>query len=241
MKTIAIIQARMSSTRLPGKVLMPLLGEPMLARVVNRVRRAIVDDVVVATTDGESDQVLADLCASRGWPCFRGSLNDVLDRYYRAAQNHRADIIVRVTSDCPLIEPAIIDDVVRKFQESQDSVDYAANVLPPRTFPRGLDVETFSFETLETAWRDDDNPAWREHVTPFIYRHPDRFRLLRVAAEADYSNFRWTVDTPEDWDLTTRIYEAFGHDRFTWKDVLSLMMRRADLVELNRHIMQKAV
>jgi spore coat polysaccharide biosynthesis protein SpsF len=241
MRTVIIIQARMGSTRLPGKILLGLAGEPMLARVVSRARRsALASAVVAATTTESADRAVVELCAARGWPCFAGSRDDVLDRFYHAARLHAADVVVRLTADCPFIDPGVIDQVIRAFREGE-SVDYASNVLPPRTFPRGLDTEVFSFAALERAWHEDDNPAWREHVTPFLYRHPERFRLRRVAAGADYSNLRWTVDTPEDRELAVRVYDAFGHDRFSWQDVLALLGRYPEWLELNRHVEQKAV
>jgi len=164
MRIVAIIQARMGSTRLPGKVLLDLAGEPVLARVVNRTQRAtMLDEIVIATTTESRDEAIVELCSSRDWAYFRGSEDDVLDRYYQAAKKHHAEVVVRITSDCPLIEPEIIDLVIWKFLE-EDSLDYVSNILSPRTFPRGLDVETMTFEALKRAWQEDKNPAWREHV-----------------------------------------------------------------------------
>ncbi len=178
MKVVAIIQARMGSTRLPGKVLQDLAGEPMLARVVNRAWQAeLLDDVVVATTTQSTDDAIAHLCAEHDWLCFRGSEEDVLDRYYRSALAHQADVIVRITSDCPLIEPEIIDRVAQEFLERQPEIDYAYNGLSRRTFPRGLDTEVMRFDVLKRAWHEDLNSTWREHVTPYIYRNPDLFRI----------------------------------------------------------------
>jgi spore coat polysaccharide biosynthesis protein SpsF len=241
-KVVGIIQARMGSTRLPGKVLLDLAGEPMLARVVNRVRRAqTLDEVVVATTMQPADDAIVRLCAERGWPCFRGSEEDVLDRYYRAAVAHQTDIVVRITSDCPLIEPEIVDRVVREFLDLQPSVDYACNVLPQRTFPRGLDTEAMRFDVLEQVWREDLNPAWREHVTPYIHRNPDLFRIHGVVNEVDYSDMRWTVDTPEDLAFVRRIYDHFGHNRFSWREVLAVLAEHPEWLEINRHVQQKTV
>lgn len=241
MRVVAIIQARMGSTRLPGKVMTDLGGEPVLARVVARARKArLLDEVVVATTGLEADNVIVDFCAARGWPCFRGSEEDVLDRYFRAATAFGADIVVRITSDCPLIEPEVIDLVVQRFLDG-GSVDYASNTLPPRTFPRGLDVEVMAFAALATAWREDDNPAWREHVTPYIYRHPEKFRLLSVTNEEDYSHMRWTVDTAEDLAFVRKIYEHFGAQDFAWRDVLRLLEDHPEWLEINRHVRQRQV
>ena len=242
MRVVAIIQARMSSTRLPDKVLLDLAGEPMLARCLNRTSHAqTLDEVVVATTVQPADEAIVHLCAERGWPCFRGSEEDVLDRYYRAAVTHQADVVVRITSDCPLIEPEIVDRVVQEFLDLQPGVDYACNVLPRRTFPRGLDTEVMRFDVLEQACREDDNPAWREHVTPYIQRNPDLFRIHGVMNEVDYSHMRWTVDTPEDLAFVRRIYEHFGHDRFSWREVLAVLEEHPEWLKINQHIQQKVV
>lgn len=242
MKVVAIIQARMGSTRLPGKVLLDLAGEPMLARVVNRTRRArTLDEVVVATTVQPLDDAIVRLCAERRWLCFRGSEDDVLDRYYRAAVAYKADVIVRITSDCPLIEPEIVDQVVREFLNLQPEVDYACNVLPRRTFPRGLDTEVMRFDVLERAWREDRNPAWREHVTPYIWRNPELFRIHGITNEMDYSYMRWTVDTLEDLAFVRCIYEHFGHDRFSWREVLVVLDEHPEWLQINQHVQQKVI
>nr|NIN65969.1 acylneuraminate cytidylyltransferase [Anaerolineae bacterium]NIN96152.1 acylneuraminate cytidylyltransferase [Anaerolineae bacterium] len=162
--TVAIVQARVGSTRLPGKVLKDLVGLPLLARVVRRTARASrPDEVVVAIPEASTDDSLARLCHAYGWPCFRGSEDDVLDRYYRAATEYGAESVVRITSDCPLVDPGIVDQVVDLFLQGE--WDYVSNTLAPRTYPRGLDVEVFTFDALRLAWKEDSNPAWREHVT----------------------------------------------------------------------------
>ena len=184
-RVVAIIQARTGSTRLPGKVLEDLMGQPMLACVVNRTRRAKkLDAVVVATTTQPVDDAIVGLCKERGWPFFRGSEEDVLTRYYQAALAFKADVIVRITSDCPLIEPEIIDRVVNEFLVYYPKVDYVSNTLV-RTFPLGLDVEVMSFGALKRAWQEDHNPAWREHATPYICRHPEKFKIRNVANDTD--------------------------------------------------------
>lgn len=242
MKVIAIIQARLGSTRLPGKVLLDLAGEPMLVRDMDRLSRAeTLDEVVVATTVEPADEAIVDLCQERGWPCFRGSEKDVLDRYYRAAQEYQADAVVRITSDCPLIEPQVVDQVVKAFLERQPELDYASNTAPERTFPRGLDTEVMRFDALERAWREDDDPAWREHVTPYIRRHPERFQTYGVLNDEDLSRMRWTVDTPEDLAFVRRIYEHFGHDQFSWHEVLALLDRHPEWLAINRDVQQKAI
>lgn len=240
-KVVAIIQARMASTRLAGKVMLDLAGEPMLVRVLNRTGRAgMLDEMVVATTTGPVDDSIVDLAKRCGWPCFRGSEEDLLDRYYGAANWYRADVVVRVTSDCPLIEPIIIDQIVRNFMET-GPVDYASNTLPPRTFPRGLDVEVIAYNALERAWREDKNPAWREHVTPYIYHQPEEFSLRAFVHDTDYSYMRWTVDTADDLVLIRTIYDHFGHDEFSWEDVLCLFKEKPELLEINSHVLQKGV
>ncbi|MBI2287838.1 MAG: glycosyltransferase family protein [Chloroflexi bacterium] len=204
----------MGSTRLPGKVLEDLAGQPMLARVVSRTRQAkTLDSVTIATTTLPADDAIVKLCKKMGWPCFRGSQDDVLDRYYRAALAFKADTVIRITSDCPLTDPGVIDLTVNAFLGQYPAVDYVSN-SQTRTFPRGLDVEVFSFSALEKAWREDYNPAWREHVTIYLYRHPEKFKLLNVANDIDYSAMRWTVDTPEDLALVRQIYNHFQNNSF---------------------------
>ena len=242
MKVVAIIQARMGSTRLPGKVLTDLAGEPMLARVVERTGRAeTLDEVVVATTVETADAAIVELCAARGWPCFRGRQDDVLDRYYRVAVEHQADVVVRITSDCPLIEPGVVDRVAGVFLRNQPNVDYASNTLEPRTFPRGLDTEVMRFDALERAWLNAKDTPSREHVTSYIHGHPEQFRLVAVRNDVDYSHMRWCVDTPEDRDFAVRVYEHFGHGRFSWQEVLAVLQDHPRWMELNRNVRQKVV
>jgi spore coat polysaccharide biosynthesis protein SpsF len=170
---------------------------------------------------------------------FRGDESDVLDRYWRAAQFVGADTVVRITADCPLIDPSLIDDVVRGFLQS--SADYASNVLE-RTYPRGLDVEVISATALERAWRDADQPHQREHVTPYFYENPGLFKLLSVRGKTDCTAYRWTLDTDEDLHLIRTIYERFdGKDDFSWTDALRLMEQEPKLLSINSAIIQKAV
>lgn len=239
-RTVAVIQARVGSTRLPGKVLLPLLGEPVLTRVVRRAARArSVDAVVVATTTEPADDAIVELAEREGWLIERGSQDDLLDRYVQAARRHAADVVVRITSDCPLIDPAVIDETVHAFEASH--CDYASNTLEPRTYPRGLDVEVVTIAALERAWREDADPALREHATPYLYRHPELFRLLRVAAQVDGSAHRWSIDTPEDYDLVSRIYDALGRDDFGWREALAVVEAHPGWADINRHIVQKTV
>ncbi|MEA3210635.1 MAG: spore coat polysaccharide biosynthesis protein SpsF [Chthoniobacter sp.] len=237
--TIAIVQARMGSTRLPGKVLLPLAGVPMLRHVIERVRRATrVDHVLVATTTEAADEAIATFCAEWGCACFRGSEHDLLDRYYQAARTVPSEVVVRITSDCPLVDPGLIDRVLAEREEF--AADYASNTYPVRTYPRGLCTEAFRFAALERAWGEAPDSSSREHVTPYIYRNPDRFHIHNVTNEEDCSAHRWTVDTVEDYALVERIYGHFGHNRFDWKEALALLAANPAWSELNAQVGQKA-
>lgn len=240
MKTVAIIQARLGSTRLPGKVLKGITGKPMLAHVVERVRRASnVDLVLIATTDLTRDDPLAQFCEEHDYPYSRGSESDVLDRYYHAAQEFEADLVVRITSDCPLIDPDVIEQAITEHKALQP--DYTSNFVPDRTFPRGLDVEVFSWKILERIWREDNNPAWREHVTCYIDFRQELFNIHCMKNEIDYSELRWTVDQPEDLELIRRIYSHFNDNDFSWLEVLKLFQKYPELKEINRNVEQKVI
>ncbi len=242
MRTVAIIQARMGSSRLPGKVLKDIGGKPMLLWAVERARRATrVDAVGVATTDDPADDPIAALCTAHEIPVFRGSVFDVLDRFYRAAQAFRADVVVRVTGDCPLIDPGVMDETIAAFFES--GVDFAANRLPPpwkRTYPIGLDTEVCSFAGLERAWREAAEPYEREHVMPYFYDQDGRFRVRVVDHDPDYGALRWTVDTPADLELLRQIVERFeGREDFSWLEVLELVQREPELTRINADVAAK--
>lgn len=240
MRVVGIIQARMGSTRLPGKVLSDLGGQTALARVIRRVRRArALDDVIVATSESAADLAIVDQCRRLSTACFRGSEDDVLDRYYCAAKEVEATAVVRITADCPLIAPEIIEETAAAFLNEQP--DYASNALVPG-YPRGLDVEVFTMEALSRTWQHARLPYERVHVTPYMYEVPGRFRVLSVAAKADYSHYRWTLDTSEDLSMIRTVYEHFGsNDLFGWRDVLALMQQEPQLAEINMHVRQKAV
>jgi spore coat polysaccharide biosynthesis protein SpsF len=239
-RVVAIIQARMGSSRLPGKVLKDLQGKSVLARVVERVSRTgIINESLVATTDQRADDAIVEECRRCSVPVSRGDESDVLDRYFRAAQLSKADVIVRITADCPLIDPEIADKTIRAFLDQHP--DYASNCLR-RTYPRGLDTEVMTMQSLERAWRQAGQKHERAHVTPYIYEHPQEFKLLSVEGDKNYSDQRWTLDTPEDWEFIRAVYDRLqGQGNFLWHDVLQVLEREPKLLELNRSIAQKAV
>jgi spore coat polysaccharide biosynthesis protein SpsF len=239
---VAIIQGRMSSSRLPGKILKDLNGKPILAWVVERARRAqTIDEVVVATTDDASDDPAANFCKERGYAFFRGSMFDVLDRYFQTALAYHADIIVRLTADCPLIDPQVVDKTVRALLDSNPPADLAVNRFPGnRTYPIGLDTEVVTFQALERAWKEAGEPHEREHVLPYIYEVEGRFRVLHVKNDVDYGGLRWTVDTPEDFELVQRICNHFpGRDDFSWLDVLAVVQADPTLSQINANVHHK--
>jgi len=232
MHTVAIIQARMTSTRLPGKILADIAGRPLLYHVVNRARQArLFDLVTVATTDRPTDDPTEDCCRRLGVPCFRGSETDVLDRFYRAAEASRAEVVARLTADCPLLDPPVIDSVVGMLRDG--GLDYVSNTRPP-TFPDGLDVEAMKRETLGRAWREAQLPSEREHVTPYIWKQPEMFRLGNVANDKDYSKMRWTVDEPADLEFVRRVYAHFGADaRFGMPEIVALLEKEPEIQLVN--------
>ncbi len=256
----------MSSSRLPGKVLLDIGGEPMLVRVIERTLRARkLTGVMVATTEDPADDPIANLCKERGFAVYRGSVHDVLDRYYHASRSKRADVVVRITADCPVIDPGVIDRTVQAFlgeARPQDEVlshrspridllpatgpyDFAANRLPPpfhRTYPIGLDVEVCTSQALEYAWAHADENHQREHVMPYLYEEEGRFNVLLVNHETDLGSLRWTVDMPEDLELLRRIYAHFGdRDDFSWLDVLDLWQKNPELAKINEGTRHKTL
>lgn len=237
-RVVAIVQARMASTRLPGKVLADIAGQPMLARVVGRAGRAgSPDEVAVATTVDPQDDAVVELVRQLGLRVVRGAAQDVLDRYWRAAQELDAAVIVRLTADCPLIDPELIDRTVRAFLRAEPPVDFAANRLPwDRTFPIGLDVEVCSRRALATAWEEAGEAHQREHVMPYLYENRDRFRILHLRHEKDLGHLRWTVDTAEDLAFVRAVYERMGREDFGWREVLTLVERDPALSQLNAQV-----
>jgi spore coat polysaccharide biosynthesis protein SpsF len=241
MTTLIIVQARMTSTRLPGKVLLSLAGESMLTRLVERLRRVRrAEGIVIATTINATDDPIAALCAQLGVPCHRGSEYDVLSRYADAARLHGADVVVRITSDCPLIDSALIDRVIAIYEAG--GCDYVSNMLPP-TWPYGMAVEVFSAAALQQAHAEATQSAEREHVTPFIYWRPERYRLGNVESPVNLSHHRWTVDTPEDYELVHRLFDDIypENPEFTLEHVLATMDAHPSWIHINQHIEQKQV
>lgn len=233
---LAILQARCSSSRLPGKVLKPILGEPMIARHIERLRRSQrISRLLVATSVETSDDALATLCAQLQVDCFRGSLNDVLDRFYLAAQAVPSEHLLRLTGDCPLADHEIIDACI-DFHLAGD-YDYTSNALQA-SFPDGLDVEVLRFSCLVEAWQEATLPSEREHVTSFIYRRPERYRIGHYRQARDLSWLRWTVDRPEDFQLVEAIYSALypQNPSFSTADILALLARHPELARINADI-----
>jgi len=233
----------MGSTRLPGKVLMSILGRPMLALMVERLRQVrLANQIVVATTDNPTDDPIAGLARSLGVACFRGSETDVLARVLLAARKAQADLIVETTGDCPLIDPEAIDQVIDVF--TKNDVDYCSNTLQ-RTYPRGMDVQVFPLTLLEKVAQLTHDPVDREHVSLYIYQHPERFRLLNVPSNLPphLGEIRLTVDTAEDLELIKRICETLYPTcpAFRLKDILDLVDRQPWLININQHIKQKPV
>lgn len=244
MKTVAIIQARMGSSRLPGKIFKPVLGKPLLAYVVERVKRArSCDETVIATTTNDSDDIVADWCDTALIACYRGSENDVLARYTEAAKEHAADLVVRITSDCPLIDPHGID-AVTQYRKNHPETPFVTNSPDegvPRTYPRGMDAEAFSFTHLVEACNEAKDPAEREHVTPFFRRRPERYPIKLIDYPGEVLNARLTVDVDQDFELVRRILETLypTNPRFTLEDIFHVLKKHPDWAALNLCIAQK--
>ena len=242
MRVVAIIQARMGSQRLPGKVLLDICGESMLARVVRRVQQSrLMDDVVVATSTDAADDAIVAAGESLGVQVVRGSEEDVLSRYVDAAKATNADVVVRASADSPFIDPEVCDLVVAAFLAADPAVDYASNKLQP-SFPLGLDVEAFSRDALERTANDAVEPYERAHVTVHMYKNFDRFTLLPVASSRNLHAWRWTVDTPEDLEFARAVFDRLGgRNDFSWKEVVSLIENEPGLAAINSHVVPKAI
>jgi spore coat polysaccharide biosynthesis protein SpsF len=258
-RVVAIIQGRMTSSRLPGKILADIAGQPMLQRVFIRTSRAAtVNETIFATTTDSTDDPVEEYCDFSGIPFQRGSLYDVLDRYYQTAKQAKADVVVRITADCPVIDPVLIDDVVNTLIDGK--YDFACNRLPPpwhRTYPIGLDVEACTFKVLAKAWKEAKEPQHREHAMPYFYEgveltyqsrtletgvSPRGFNVALLHHITDFGDYRWTVDTPEDLEFMRQVYSRFdGRDDFSWKDVLDLVHNEPKLMEINAGVKHKTL
>lgn len=234
MKIVAIIQARMGATRLPGKMTMDLSGQPVIRRVFERVKLSrFINEIWLATTINPEDDILAEWAEQNKINYFRGSAEDVLDRFYHTALKAKADVIVRITGDCPLHDYQVIDKVFAAYLEDS-SLEYVSNVNPP-TYPDGLDTEVFSFEALKKSWQEAKLKSEREHVTPYIWKHPERFKIGNISHLEDLSFYRWTLDTSEDLIFLRLIFEElqkkqqFGH----LAEVLTILQEHQDWLKIN--------
>ena len=233
---MVITQARVGSTRFPGKIMKEILGKTVLIHDLDRIKEMkTINKIVVATTDLEKDDSIINTVKkyNKNIGIYRGSEDDVLDRYYKAAKEFNANVIVRITSDCPLIDPNISDLVVETFLENK--CDYCCNNMP-RTYPHGLDTEVFSFEALERAWREARKSYEREHVTPYIRESPDKFKIINVWNNVDLSNLRWTLDYQEDFEFITEIYKRLSPKKkiFYRQDILDVLNKEPWLIEINK-------
>jgi len=246
MKSVtAIIQARMGSTRLPGKILKDLSGKPVLWHIHNRLSHSKkIDKIIIATTTLDEDNTVDKFCKENNFNYYRGSSEDVLSRYYEAAQNYKAETIIRITADCPLLDPELIDNMIETYNilRKKNKAVYLSNGLK-RTFPRGLDAEIFDIYSLQVAYQNAKENFEREHVTPYIYRHPEIFSLHDFLNDEDFSFHRWTLDTEEDYLLIKKIYNhLYKPDHiFGWKEVLELFDQKPELFDINKNVKQKEV
>lgn len=240
-KIVAIVQARMGSSRLPGKVLKSIEGKPMLWHVVNRLKMSkLIDMVVVATSLSKKDDAVEDFCKECDFEVFRGSEEDVLDRYYQAAKVYEADVVVRITADCAVIDPKVTDHVISRYLESHDGCDFCSNVLT-RTYPNGLETEVIPFQVLESVWKKAEKKCHREHVTLYLVDHPEQFQLQNVKNNENLSYLRWTVDQEEDLELIRQIYKRLYSSKkiFYTEDILNILCNEPYLEKINRHVKQK--
>jgi glutamate-1-semialdehyde 2,1-aminomutase len=236
MTTLAIVQARMGSTRLPNKVMRPILGMPMIELLLARLSRSKqIGQIVLATSQDARNQPLVDHVRGLGYEVYQGSEDDVLDRYYQAASVYQPETVVRVTGDCPLIDAEVVDRAIATFQQSK--VEYLSNTSPP-TYPDGLDIEVFTFDALAQSWKEARQSHEREHVTPYL-RKSGKFRLSNITHDEDHSRKRWTVDEPEDFEVIENVFKHFAprHD-FSWQSVLELQNDHPELFAANQHLIR---
>lgn len=233
-KTSCIVQARMTSTRLPGKVMMLVDDEtPILGYVIKQLKYSkLCNQIIIATTTQNEDEKIIDFAKKNTIPYFRGSAEDCLDRYYQCAKTFSASIIVRITSDNPLIDPTLIDETVALFETG--NYDYITN-CKPRTFPQGTEVEVFSFNALEKAWNEAKKSSEREHVTPYFYKNPDKFRIFNITNKEDMSNLRWTVDRKDDLEFVRTIVSKIKKSPILMTDILKLLREEPHLKNINKN------
>lgn len=238
MNIVTVIQARTGSTRLPNKVLMPLAGKTLLERMIERVQWSeLAGKIIVATTEEKSDDVIQEICEKNNFRIYRGSTEDLLDRHYQAAKLFNADAVVKIPSDCPLIDFRIIDKVIDYFIKNSEKFDFVSN-LHPATYPDGNDVEIMHFSVLENAWKNATRKLEREHTTPYIWENPDKFRIGNVEWETglNYSmSYRFTIDYPEDYEFIRRVYDELYHKnpKFSLTDILKLLEEKPEIKKIN--------
>lgn len=238
-----VVQARLGSTRLPGKIFKPILGKPMLSYQIERLRRVKgVQGIVVATTTNPQDQPIVDYCNLEGLHCIRGSVDDVLSRYIAACAAFGLDAVVRITSDCPLIDPDLLQKGLALFLQNYESLDYLS-ICHERTYPIGMDFEIIRVDALKRAFYEAQTAAEKEHVTPYIWKHPELFRLANLQQTADHSSYRLTVDTHEDLELVERIFASLypKNPEFSLKDVMALLEQHPDWLKINAHVQHKTI
>lgn len=242
-----IIQARMGSTRLPGKVMRPILGQPVLWHIVQRLRYVQdIEEVLVATSDQPGDEIIRHYCSENGIPVFAGSESNVLDRFYQAALYHKGDPLIRITADCPFIDPMVITGLIQLYRTGRyDHVGVATGAgavfLEGGRYPDGLDAECFSFAALGRAWREAADPQDQEHVTPYIWRNKEIFRCGVLKSEKDYSQLRWTLDHEADFQLVSQVYEALYRENepFLMQEILDFLEKNPQLTKINQGFIGK--
>ena len=240
-KIVAIIQARMNSSRLPGKVLMPIMERPMLWHVAHRIKKGrLINKLVIATTITKKDEAIVRFCKKNNLDFYKGNEENVLDRYYQTAKIFKAETILRITADCPLIDPKVLDGIIKFYIARKDKIDYVSNTLK-RTYPHGLDAEIFSFKVLERIWQEAKEPYQKEHVTPYIYEHPEKFCIGNIKNHKNYSYLRWTVDTEKDLKFVREIYKRlYKNNRiFCMQEILNLLKKEPQLLKINKGVRQK--
>jgi len=243
MGIVAIVQAHMGSRRLPGKILKNIEGKAMLHHVVNRLAySSIIEKIVVAASLNKKDDIIEGFCRKNSIDCCRGSEEDVLDRYYEAAKLYKADVVVRITSDCPLIDPCVSDRIIQAYLKNITYFDGATNAIN-RTYPRGLDTEVFPFSILKQLWEKADKPYQREHATRYVYDHPELFNFYNAENKEDLSDLRWTVDEEDDLNFVKAVYKRLYKEgeMFFMDDILGILKKEPSLLEINKCVPQKTI